>query len=117
MMRERWTGKWRSIAVLLSCIAAWQVPVPVEAGPRPFDFGERVLETVGAEDDIPNGVITALAQGADGYLWIGTQKGLLRFDGYRFRRFEHRVDDPASLGGDFIFSMAVDHEGRVWAWP
>lgn len=114
MMRERWTGKWRSIAVLLSCIAAWQVPVPVEAGPRPFDFGERVLETVGAEDDIPNGVITALAQGADGYLWIGTQKGLLRFDGYRFRRFEHRVDDPASLGGDFIFSMAVDHEGRVW---
>lgn len=100
--------------MLLSCLLAWQAPAIAEAGPRPFDFGERVLDTVGSEDDIPNGVITALAQGADGYLWIGTQKGLLRFDGYRFRRFEHRVDDPSSLGGDFIFSMAVDHDGRVW---
>ncbi len=100
--------------MLLSCLLAWQAPAIAEAGPRPFDFGERVLDTVGSENDIPNGVITALAQGADGYLWIGTQKGLLRFDGYRFRRFEHRVDDPSSLGGDFIFSMAVDHDGRVW---
>ncbi len=80
----------------------------------PFDFGERVLETVGSEDDIPNGVITALAQGRDGFLWIGTQSGLVRFDGYRFRRFQHRVDDPDSMAGDFIFSMAVDHDGRVW---
>ena len=81
---------------------------------RPFDFGERLLDTVGSEDDIPSGVVTALAQGRDGFLWIGTQKGLLRFDGYRFQRHVHRVDDPRSMAGDFIFSMAVDHDGRVW---
>ena len=72
--------------MLLGCAAS------VAAAATAFDFGERLLESVGTEDEIPNGVITALAQGDDGYLWIGTQKGLVRFDGHRFRRFEHRVD-------------------------
>lgn len=114
MVRKRWTGRWPSIAMVLSCIAGWQVPVCAAGGSHPFDFGERVLEAVGGKDDIPNGVITALAQGQDGYLWIGTQEGLLKFDGYRVRRFRHQVDDATSMAGDFIFSMAVDPEGRVW---
>lgn len=108
---------WRRIAAC-ACLAAASIANADSAGPgastKPFDFGERVLETVGSEDDIPNGVITALAQGRDGFLWIGTQSGLVRFDGYRFRRFQHRVDDPSSMAGDFVFSMAVDHDGRVW---
>lgn len=81
---------------------------------EPFDFGERVLETVGSEDEIPDGMITALAQGTDGFLWIGTQDGLLRFDGYRFQRFRHRIDDPHSMAGKFVFSLAVGADGRVW---
>lgn len=105
-------ARWRlcAAALVLACVCTSTV---LATGPA-FDFGERVLDTVGGEDEIPNGVITALAQGADGFLWIGTQKGLLRFDGYHFRRYTHRVDDATSMAGDFIFSMAVDHDGHVW---
>lgn len=107
---------WSSIArgIGVAAMLALSLWPSARVAARPFDFGERVLETVGGEDEIPSGVVTALAQGRDGFLWIGTQKGLLRFDGYRFRRFQHRVDDPSSMAGDFIFSMAVDHDGRVW---
>lgn len=39
------------------------------------------------EDDLPNDRVTAVAQTADGYLWIGTPIGLARFDGVRFQEF------------------------------
>ncbi|WP_165973573.1 sensor histidine kinase [Luteibacter rhizovicinus] len=44
------------------------------------------------------GQITALAQSSDGYLWLGTQTGLYRFDGVSFERFRPRADRdfPAS---------------------
>jgi diguanylate cyclase (GGDEF)-like protein len=112
-MAEATSGRWRRLALLALVVVA---PYCASASPakNSFDFGERVLESVGDQDEIPSGVITALAQGADGFLWIGTQKGLLRFDGYRFRRYAHAIDDPRSMAGDFIFSMAVAADGRVW---
>ena len=43
------------------------------------------------EEGLPNNMVTALAQTPDGYLWIGTYNGLVRFDGVRFVVF-----DPAN---------------------
>ena len=42
----------------------------------------------GIERGWPGGSITAIAQTSDGYLWIGTNKGLVRFDGFNFHQFE-----------------------------
>ncbi|MBL0042407.1 MAG: diguanylate cyclase [Xanthomonadales bacterium] len=81
---------------------------------RDFDFDQRVFETVGNDDQIPNGVVTALAQDAQGALWIGTQSGLIRYDGHGYARFRHDRDDPGSIGGDFVFSLAIGADGRVW---
>ena len=39
----------------------------------------------GIESELPAGPIHAISQTADGYLWIGTDKGLVRFDGFSFR--------------------------------
>jgi diguanylate cyclase (GGDEF)-like protein len=110
-----WARCLRVLGAIVIAIAVSAAPDTVDAGgSASFDFGHRPLESVGSFDEIPNGVITALVQGADGFLWIGTQNGLLRFDGYRFRRFRHQDNDPHSLAGDFIFSLAVDRTGKVW---
>ena len=45
-------------------------------------------ESWGTERGWPGGSITAIAQTSDGYLWIGTDKGLVRFDGLNFHQFE-----------------------------
>ncbi len=102
------------LGLIATAMVLFTTPDAAADNARDFDFGHRALESVGTFDEIPNGVITALAQGADGFLWIGTQNGLLRFDGYRFRRFRHDDDDPHSMAGDFIFSLAVARDGRVW---
>ncbi|MCK7595184.1 two-component regulator propeller domain-containing protein [Pseudomarimonas salicorniae] len=55
----------------------------------------------------------SLAQDPRGYLWIGTQDGLNRWDGREMRVF--RTDGrPGSIGSNWISSLLVDAGGRLW---
>jgi ligand-binding sensor domain-containing protein/signal transduction histidine kinase len=49
-----------------------------------------------------------------GFLWFGTQYGLNRFDGYKFKVFRHEPDKPNSLGGVYVRSLFIDHSGTLW---
>ena len=64
------------------------------------------------EEGLPDGEITAIAQTPDGYLWIGTPKGLARFDGARFRVYLPRNTPELKHPG--IASLLTDHAGRLW---
>ncbi|QYJ97006.1 hypothetical protein K0J45_16030 [Shewanella alkalitolerans] len=55
-----------------------------------------------------------LATDHDGFLWIATQQGLIRYDGYTFRRYTHDSDNPASLAEDYIQTLKVTSDGRIW---
>ena len=63
---------------------------------------------------IINGAINAIAQTPDGYLWIGAENGLVRFDGISFRLFEH--DNTSSLPPGHVRGLVVDSEGVLCAW-
>lgn len=54
--------------------------------------------------------ITALLQDRNGYLWVGTQGGLYRYDGFRF----HQVGREAGLSSAYIRALAEDSRGNVW---
>ena len=58
--------------------------------------------------------VNAIAQDRQGFIWLGTQEGLNRYDGYRFRLYEHRADDPGSLGSDLIRTLTTDATGTLW---
>ena len=60
----------------------------------------------GSAEGLPSGSVYALAQDADGYLWVGTRNGLARFDGARFQVWK-------SCGR--VNALAVDRENRIWA--
>ena len=63
---------------------------------------------------LPHAVAMAVTQDAQGFIWIGTQGGLARFDGYRFHTYLHNDEDPASLPGDVVSALTADTAGRVW---
>ncbi|HEX6861578.1 MAG TPA: two-component regulator propeller domain-containing protein, partial [Thermoanaerobaculia bacterium] len=65
-------------------------------------------------DDVPAHLCTALAQDRQGFLWIGTQAGLVRFDGSRFKVFRSNPDDPATLGGSYVRALLPASDGRLW---
>jgi len=64
------------------------------------------------EDGLPDNTVTAIQQTGDGYLWIGTFNGLVRFDGVQFKVFDS-VNTPA-LPSSRILSLSVDKEDTLW---
>ena len=69
----------------------------------------RVWQT---EQGLPQNTVTAILQTADGYLWIGTQQGLARFDGTRFVVF-NSANIPA-FKSDCISALLADPEDGLW---
>ena len=69
--------------------------------------------TLAGEGGLPQSEIGQIAQSVDGYLWLGTWSGLVRFDGEHFTVY-NRQNSPA-LGDDSITALATDRQGLVWA--
>ena len=59
--------------------------------------------------------IQALAQDHDGFLWLGTQAGVQKFDGYRFESLRSTPDDPETLSDRFVRQLLVAESGDIWA--
>lgn len=62
----------------------------------------------------PSSVITALAEDSGGMLWIGTARGLMRFDGYRFRLYGNHSGTPQEEVSLFVRSLLADADGSLW---
>ncbi|MCB1049321.1 MAG: diguanylate cyclase [Acidobacteria bacterium] len=58
--------------------------------------------------------VSQIATDPLGFLWVGTQYGLNRFDGYGFRIFLHDPQNPRSLSDNEISAVFVDRQGRLW---
>ncbi len=72
-----------------------------------FLYTEPQFETLHDAESIDNQPVTALAQDTRGLIWIGTQQGLVRYDGYRFRKFTHKASNPFSIAGNYVNSLSV----------
>ena len=57
-------------------------------------------------------MITCLAQTREGYLWIGTQGGLIRFDGVKFLKFN--TQNTREMKVNFITTLLADHNDMLW---
>jgi len=57
---------------------------------------------------------TAMAQDRQGFLWVGTQGGLLRWDGYRFRTYAPDPGAPGALPDNFVTALYIDGSDRLW---
>ncbi len=64
------------------------------------------------DNGLPDNAVTAMVQTRDGYLWLGTYGGLVRFDGVRFTVF-NSADTPG-LQSDRITSLFEDATGTLW---
>jgi ligand-binding sensor domain-containing protein/signal transduction histidine kinase len=68
----------------------------------------------GTEQGLSQASATVLAQDPTGFIWIGTQDGLNRFDGYEFRVFRHSRADPWSISDSSVTALAVASDGTLW---
>ncbi len=76
---------------------------------RPSQY---VLDNWQIPEGLPQSSAQALAQTPDGYLWVGTQEGLARFDGVRFTVFDS--GNEVAIPNKHISVLFVDRSGRLW---
>ena len=73
-----------------------------------------LFEHLTVKEGLSQGSVTCILQDREGFMWLGTQDGLNRFDGYTFTVFRHDPADAHSLNENFIFSLLEDSEGTLW---
>jgi ligand-binding sensor domain-containing protein/signal transduction histidine kinase len=64
------------------------------------------------DDGLPQNSVISMTQSRDGYLWLGTLNGLVRFDGIRFTVFDESNTPGLNSGG--IVKLFEDSQGNLW---
>jgi ligand-binding sensor domain-containing protein/signal transduction histidine kinase len=93
--------------------------VTLLAGPRPSlaldprkaitQYGHDVWQR---EDGLPHSMVKAIRQSRDGYLWLATEEGLVRFDGARFTVFDSTSTPEMRVS--FVHALTEDEQGALW---
>ena len=68
----------------------------------------------GEDEGLKQSKILAIQQDQTGYLWLGTDEGLVRYDGYNFETFLHQSDDSTTISNNTILSLFEDSRGWLW---
>lgn len=88
--------------------------VHVHAAPRWQSLYDPAFQWWGTDKGLPHTIVTAIGEDAQGLLWVGTQGGLARWDGYRFRNYQPEAGRAGALPDNFIQVLHTDRTGRLW---
>jgi signal transduction histidine kinase/ligand-binding sensor domain-containing protein len=93
------------VGVLACCAWAFALDPSLDVS----QYAHTIWKT---RDGFANGVISSIAQTPDGYLWLGTELGIFRFDGLRAIPWQPEGDQHLPPGS--IFSLLVTRSGVLW---
>jgi len=72
------------------------------------------FERFRVENGLTSNWVRDITQDKYGYMWIATEAGISRYDGYSFKTFNHFRDDSTSLSSDNTSKMLTDQNGTIW---
>lgn len=72
------------------------------------------FQRISIEQGLSQNSIFCMAQDEKGFIWIGTETGLNRYDGYSFISYFSAADDPRSLSNSYILALCRDRRNRLW---
>jgi signal transduction histidine kinase/ligand-binding sensor domain-containing protein/CheY-like chemotaxis protein/HPt (histidine-containing phosphotransfer) domain-containing protein len=109
-MRNR--GRFTSI--LIACVATAAIgPAAVAGAPIPA-IRPMYFEHLTMRDGLSMSTINSILQDSQGYVWLATEAGLNRYDGYSVRQFRRERGNPHGLASDYVWSLAEDSHGDLW---
>jgi ligand-binding sensor domain-containing protein len=111
--REAATALHAGVAMALVVSVLCVTPAQALDPSRPL--GNYVHDAWLAEDGLPQNSVLSMVQTRSGYLWLGTEEGVVRFDGLRFRVFDKST--TPELRNNFISALLEDSRGDLWIAP
>ncbi|WP_420151009.1 two-component regulator propeller domain-containing protein [Spirosoma sp.] len=102
---------FRLLSFLLLYVASMSV-VPAQSLPS---TSPRIrFEHITVVDGLPENSVTCMLQDHLGFMWLGTQNGLVRYDGTTMVVYQYNARNKFSLKGRHIQSLCEDHNGDIW---
>jgi ligand-binding sensor domain-containing protein/serine phosphatase RsbU (regulator of sigma subunit) len=80
---------------------------------------QRLAPTLGCDrltsaEGLPNSNVKVVLQDKLGFIWLGTQEGLVRYDGIQMRVYRPVENDPRSISSGYITALTLDASGKLW---
>ncbi|HID38534.1 MAG TPA: hypothetical protein EYP36_03350, partial [Calditrichaeota bacterium] len=91
--------------ILLALFSIWHGIVPAQ---------EVRFRHLSIQDGLSQSTINCIFQDSRGFIWIGTQDGLNRYDGYNFKIFRENPLDSNSISHNWIWDIFEDKENNLW---
>jgi signal transduction histidine kinase/ligand-binding sensor domain-containing protein/DNA-binding response OmpR family regulator len=99
-----------ALRIVLLCLLPLLIAIAVPAQER---IGGN-FRKVSIEHGLPYNGVNAIARDSKGFVWIGTDEGLARYDGTGFKIFKHDAKDPNSILSDLVTALLVDGDSLIW---
>lgn len=103
------TGLSRHIIPCLWSVLLWLLSVPAMGQPN---FSNPIV--LNENNGLPGGYVSSAVRDEQGFIWLGTDNGLARFDGSEVKVFRKAAGDPGSLGNNAVTNLMLDSEGQLW---
>lgn len=101
----------RLLLLTLCIILFWGNTLRLEA--KKHFFSNYNFCHITEEAGLPNNSVTAVMKDSFGYIWVATQDGLARYDGYRL--LSYGVKEPLyRLKGNYVYTLCEDRQKRLW---
>lgn len=101
--RHEWVARCMAVFWLLQgFVSLWGQPQKLR------------FEKLSIDQGLSNMLVLCLMQDRQGFIWAGTQGGLNRFDGYRFKSYLHDPDRDDSLSDNYVNCLLEDRSGNLW---
>src|SRR6056297_4260470 len=98
------------LRILSLVIGSWLLFAPILIA----QDQQVLVEHYSIEDDLSQTAINTVIQDSRGFLWIGTQDGLNKFDGYNFNRFKNDPSDTTTISNNYIHCIYEDNDNNIW---
>jgi len=109
-LSSRWaTLPIRGLLALVPCFFYFLTGAFLSTATASSDYFTHLWQT---RNGLPQNAVTAIVQTGDGYLWLGTYGGLVRFDGIRFTVFDNNT--TPELKSSRVTSLFEDASGNLW---
>ena len=91
-----------AVLLFFICIPAYSVDLPLN------------FRRISIQHGLSQNTVIDVTQDTNGYIWIGTEDGLNKYDSYDFTVYRHQEGDPATIAGNKITSVDMDSDGVLW---
>ena len=72
------------------------------------------FKNITSEDGLSQGTVETIIQDDQGYIWLGTNDGLCRYNGYEFKIYKHDEELENSITNNYIVDIKQHNSGNIW---